>query len=34
MFTSAMTEPIAGRRRYVHGVPAEVSVDRSCFPEE
>lgn len=30
--TSAMTEPIAGRRRYVQGTPADDSAVRSFFP--
>lgn len=30
--TSAMTEPIAGRRRYVQGIPADDSAVRSFLP--
>jgi hypothetical protein len=29
---SAITEPIAGRRRYVQGIPAEDSAVRSLLP--
>ena len=30
--TSAITEPMAGRRRYVQGIPADDSAVRSFLP--
>ena len=32
--TSAITEPMAGRRRYVQGIPADDSAVRSFLPKE
>lgn len=32
--TSAMTEPMAGRRRYVQWIPADDSAVRSFLPGE
>jgi len=32
--TSAITEPMAGRRRYVHGIPADDNAVSSFLPKE
>ena len=32
--TSAITEPMAGRRRYVQGIPADDSAVRSFLPRD
>ena len=32
--TSAITEPIAGRRRYVHGTPADDNAVSSFLPRD